>query len=171
MSATPPTRFATPADASLAARLLWDFNTEFDTPTPDPAVLTARLAHLLTTGTTLAILGGEAADGVGAAGTGAAGTGAVGIGLVTLRTNVWFDGAVALLDELYVAPTHRGQGIGTAMIAALTERAVAEAWGLLEVNVDEFDADARRFYERHGFANVEQGSTERALYYWRELGT
>lgn len=164
-------RFAAPTDAAVAAQLLYDFNTEFDTPTPDPAALTERLAQLLATGTTLAILGGDPAASIGPANIGPASIGPVGIGLVTLRSNVWFDGPVALLDELYVAPMHRGQGVGTAMLAALTIRAHSEGWGLLEVNVDEFDADARRFYERHGFTNTEPGSPERALYYWNELGT
>jgi hypothetical protein len=41
---------------------------------------------------------------------------------------------------------------------------------LVEINVDEGDVDARRFYERHGFAATEPGSPERALYYYfREL--
>lgn len=154
MTETNPVRFAGPADARIAAQLLWDFNTEFDTPTPEPTVLASRLERLLTQGTTLAILGGEPA---------------VGIGLVTLRTNVWQAGPVALLDELYVAPAYRGQGIGTAIIGALIARAASDGWGLLEVNVDEFDTDARRFYERHGLANMAPGSDERALYYWRDV--
>jgi GNAT superfamily N-acetyltransferase len=150
-----PVRFATPADAPSAAQLLWDFNTEFDAATPPVAELATRLEQLLATDTTLAILGGEPA---------------VAIGLVTLRNNVWFTGPVALLDELYVAPAHRDRGIGTAIIQALLERASADGWGLVEVNVDEFDADARRFYERHGFANTEPDSDERAPYYWRTIG-
>ena len=143
-------RLASVDDAPLVARLLHDFNTEFGSPTPGSAVLEARLRTLLAGGTTLAWLGGEPAEG---------------IALVTLRTNVWFDGPVALLDELYVAPDSRGQGIGAAMIAALLEKARADGWALVEVNVDEFDLDARRFYERHGFANTEPDSEERALYY------
>lgn len=148
-----PVRLATAEDAATAAQLLHDFNTEFDTPTPGPAAIAARLITLLASGTTLAFLGGEPA---------------VAIGLVTLRTNVWFDGPVGLLDEMYVAPDMRDQGIGTAIIEALIERARQDSWGLIEINVDEFDHDTRRFYERHGFANNEPGSDERALYYWRE---
>lgn len=146
-----PVRLAAAADAALVARLLHDFNTEFESPTPGPAVIEARLRALLAGDTTHAFLGGEPA---------------AGIGLVTLRTNVWFDGPVALLDELYVEPARRSEGIGGAIIAALLERARTEHWGLVEVNVDEFDHDARRFYERHGFANTEPNSDERALYYW-----
>ena len=146
-------RLATVDDAPAAARLLHDFNTEFGSPTPGPAVLERRLRELLAEETTLAWVGGDPA---------------VGIALVTLRTNVWYDGQVALLDELYVAPGWRGRGVGSAMIDALLTRAGSENWGLVEINVDEFDHDARRFYERHGFARTEPGSDERALYYSRE---
>jgi len=140
-------------DAPVLARLLDDFNTEFGSPTPGPVVLEGRLRALLAQPTTLAWLAGDPA---------------VGIALVTLRTNVWFDGPVALLDELYVAPESRGTGIGSAMIGALLGTARERGWGLVEVNVDEFDRDARRFYERHGFVNTEPGSDERSLYYSRE---
>ena len=40
---------------------------------------------------------------------------------------------------------------------------------VLEINVDGEDADARRFYERHGYANTEPGQDETMLYYFREL--
>jgi len=146
-------RLATVEDAATVARLLDDFNTEFGSPTPGPTVLEGRLRALLAQPTTLAWLGGDPA---------------VGIVLVTLRTNVWFDGPVALLDELYVAPESRGTGIGSAMIGALLDATRERGWGLVEVNVDEFDHDARRFYERHGFVNTEPGSDERSLYYSRE---
>ena len=70
-------RLATGDDADAIARLLHDFNTEFDTESPGPTTLAGRLRTLLATTTTLAVLGGEGPDGVA---------------LVTLRTNVWFDG-------------------------------------------------------------------------------
>jgi ribosomal protein S18 acetylase RimI-like enzyme len=40
---------------------------------------------------------------------------------------------------------------------------------LFEVNVDEGDTGARRFYERHGFTTTPQGQADRMLYYEREL--
>jgi hypothetical protein len=57
---------------------------------------------------------------------------------------------------------------GSAPVAA--ERAVRERGGeALEINVDAGDVDARRFYERHGYRNTEQGSDVPLLYYFREL--
>ena len=40
-------RRATVADAAVLARLLWDFNTEFETETDDADVLAVRFARLL----------------------------------------------------------------------------------------------------------------------------
>jgi GNAT superfamily N-acetyltransferase len=89
--------------------------------------------------------------------------------LITLRRNVWYAGPVALLDELYVVAQRRRAGIGTAIIGHLFAVARARAVDLIEINVDEVDVDARRFYERHGFSSTEPGSTDRALYYSMEL--
>src|SRR4051794_34829506 len=66
-------RLATVREAAEVARLLHDFNTEFDTPTPDVEVLAHRLSHLLGDGMTFAVLAGEPA---------------VAVALVTMRTNV-----------------------------------------------------------------------------------
>jgi GNAT superfamily N-acetyltransferase len=150
----PQPRWATVADAAEIARLLVDFNAEFDTPTPPVEVITERLRNLLATPTTAALLSGEPA---------------VAVGLVTYRTNVWYDGPVALLDELYVVPHLRGRGIGSALIEKLVADSVRDGVGMIEINVDEGDVDTQRFYDRHGFTTTEPGSTERAFYYWLEL--
>lgn len=147
-------RRATPDDADEVARLLHDFNTEFDTPSPGPAVLAPRLRDLLAGDETVAIL---------------AGVPAVGVALVTLRPNVWYAGPVALLDELYVVPDLRDRGIGSAIIAELMAMAQERRVGLIEINVDEDDVDAQRFYERHGFSGVDPTTSERAFYFSREL--
>lgn len=146
---------ATVDDADVVGRLLDDFNREFDTPTPGPGVLADRLRVLLATERTIAIL---------------AGAPAIAVALVTLRPNVWYSGPVALLDELYVAPPLRGCGIGTTIVQELLEIAHRRRVALIEINVDEGDVDAQRFYARHGFTATEPGSDERAFYYSRQLG-
>ncbi len=145
---------ASAGEAAEVARLLDAFNVEFDTPTPGVEVLAARLRVLLAGEDTLAIL---------------AGVPAVAVALVTLRPNVWYPGPVALLDELYVAPDLRGHGIGSRLIGRLLTEAAERSVSLVEINVDEGDVDARRFYERYGFNAIDPGSNERALCYFQEL--
>ena len=148
-------RLAGVEEADEVAGLLHDFNREFDTPSPGVAVLAERLRGLLAGEVTVALL---------------AGAPAVGVALVTLRPNVWYDGPVALLDELYVRPDLRGKGIGSSIIEALLALARDRGVDLVEINVDESDVDAQRFYDRHGFCGTATPqSTERSFYYWREL--
>jgi GNAT superfamily N-acetyltransferase len=148
-------RLAAVADADVLARLLHDFNTEFDTPTPGVDAISARLHDLLATESTFAVV---------------AESPAVGIALVTLRPNVWYDGPVALLDELYVVPDRRGRGIGSSMLALMESECAVRRVALVEINVDDGDVDAARFYRRHGYSDVDPDSGDRASYFSKELG-
>jgi GNAT superfamily N-acetyltransferase len=147
-------RQATASDADVLAELLDAFNREFDTPSPGPEVLSARLPQLIATNDLVALLGGEPA---------------VAVAVVSFRPNVWSDGPAALLDELYVRPAMRGQRFGHAMLEAACELARRRGAESLEVNVDGEDADARRFYEAHGFRHTEPGAAAPMFYYYRDL--
>ena len=136
-------RRAGPADAEVLGRLLWDFNTEFETETDDADVLAARFARLLPLDEIVAVLAEDGGEPVGFA-------------LVSLRPAIWFDGPVSQLEELYVVPRLRSHGIGTQVLDLAHE---------MHINVDEVDADTRRFYERHGFVNIEPGVDYRMLCY------
>ncbi len=149
-------RLATVADADEVARLLDAFNREFDTETPGPAVLAERLRILLAGPETFAVLAGPPGAGVGLA-------------LVTTRPNVWYDGSVALLDELYVVPDLRSRGIGGRVMALVDATAQERGVARIEINVDEGDVDAQRFYERLGFSATEPDTGERAYYYARDV--
>ncbi len=143
------------ADAEDAARLLHDFNTEFDEPTPGVPALSERLAKLLEDGEATVLLGGEGPDG---------------IAVMRLRTAIWTGGPEAHLQELYVAPAQRGQGIGRALLeAAMAAAREAGATGI-DLNTGETDTAARTLYESSGFTNREgspQGPS--MLFYEREL--
>jgi GNAT superfamily N-acetyltransferase len=147
-------RTATPSDAATVARLLDAFNREYDTPTPGPDVLAARLRGLLAGGDVIAFLAGDPA---------------VAVALLTLRPNVWYDGPVALVDELYVAPEARGRGLGSALLLAVEAFIRERGVRLIEIAVDGADADAHRFYERHGYTSTEASQDQPSFYYHREL--
>jgi GNAT superfamily N-acetyltransferase len=145
-------RRATTSDAPVLGRLLWDFNTEFDTETDDADVLAARFERILGLDGIIAVLASDAGTPVGFA-------------LLSLRPAIWFDGPVSQLEELYVVPERRDQGIGTEILA-LSRRLVGELGSPeMHINVDEVDTDTRRFYERHGFVNIEEGADYRMLCY------
>ena len=147
-------RAATPSDAETVARLLDAFNREYHTPTPGPAVLAARLRGLLAGSDVIAFLAGDPA---------------VAVALLTLRPNVWYDGPVALVDELYVAPEARGRGFGSALLVAAESFTRERGGSLIEIAVDGADADAHRFYERHGYTSTEDGQDQPSFYYQRSL--
>jgi GNAT superfamily N-acetyltransferase len=149
-----PVRLASAADAGDLASLLHAFNSEFEVPTPGPAVLASRLVPLLEGSWTFAVLAGAPPQG---------------FALVTLRTNVWFVGLVAMVDELYVEPPVRGGGLGTALMTFVEQECRARSVDFVEINVDSGDTDARRFYERIGYSGVDPDSGEPALFYSREL--
>ena len=147
-------RVATAADVATIAVLLHDFNEEFGDPSPGPAVLERRLRAQLPRDDVEAVVAEDPA---------------VGIALLFFRPSVWAEGPAVTLDELYVVPERRGQGLGTAMIElafALSRERGAE-W--FELDTSESDVGARRFYERHGLRNTEPGEDDRALYYSRTL--
>lgn len=147
-------RVATVAEAATVAGLLDAFNREYGTPTPGPAVLATRLRRLLAGNEVIALLAGDPA---------------VAVALLTLRPNVWYEGPVALLDELYVAPELRVRGVGSTLLMAAEAMTRERGGELLEINVDGDDIDARRFYERHGYTNTESGQDQPLYYYYREL--
>lgn len=147
-------RRATADDAEEVAHLLDAFNREFDTPTPGIAALADRWRQHASSESLIAIIAGRPG---------------IAIAIISFRPNVWSEGPVALLDELYVAPAQRNQGIGSAVLASVEQCCKERQVGLIEINVDIGDTDARRFYERHGFSAIEPDTGEHALYYHRAI--
>lgn len=154
---TPAVRIATADDAEVVGGLLHDFNVEFDTPTPSAAEFAARFAVLLQRDDVVVLVAdhGQIAS--------------IGFAFLTLRPTPYGDGPIAQLEELYVRPAYRGRGIGSTLIDAALTHVTAVHAVEMQINVDEIDADARRFYERHGFVNLQPGTDYRMLCYLREL--
>jgi GNAT superfamily N-acetyltransferase len=148
-------RIADLADVTAVAQMLHDFNVEFDTPTPDPSVLSDRLCGMLDRDDVAILLAGDPP---------------VGVALLTFRPTVWDPGPITLLEELYVRPEVRRRRIGHRLLERAVAMAEARGSQTFEINVDEGDADARRFYAAHGFSEIQPETNERAFYYYRSLG-
>lgn len=148
-------RRAAPGDAAEVARLLHDFNTEFDEPAPPVEVLAGRFRELIAVGTIVVLLAGEEPHGFAQ--------------FRFLRT-AWSEALSVYLEELYVAPARRGEGIGRALLEATMETAREGGADRIDLNTGETDREARALYESSGFTNRE-GSEDgpSMLYYEREL--
>jgi ribosomal protein S18 acetylase RimI-like enzyme len=148
-------RRATPADAATVAPLLHDFNTEFDEPTPGVAVLAERVEELLGDGTIEVLLAGAGPDG---------------LSQFRFLRSVWGGGLGVYLEELYVVPRRRGEGIGRALLEATMEAARERGADHIDLNTGETDTAARSLYESAGFTNREGGPDGPSmLYYERDL--
>jgi ribosomal protein S18 acetylase RimI-like enzyme len=142
-------------DAAGIARLLHDFNTEYDEPTPAVAWLTSTVARLLAAGEIVVLLAGEGPDG---------------LALFRLRPALWSEGSEAYLQELYVVPGLRGRGIGRALLEATMDAAREAGAAGIDLNTGATDTAARALYESAGFSNREGSPDGPAmLFYEREL--
>ncbi len=68
---------------------------------------------------------------------------------------VTFDPANGYLDQLCVAPPARGSGLAPVLLDAAKRLAP----GVVELDVNEANGRARRFYEREGFHAVTRGAS------------
>ena len=107
-------RAAGPADADVVGRLLRDFNDEFDTPGPDADDFSRRFHTLLDRPDILLLLAEND-------------THPVGFAYLTLRPTPYYDGLLAQLEELYVHPDLRDQGIGTKLLLEAVDAVRASA--------------------------------------------
>ena len=144
-------------EAHVVAKLLYDFNREFDEPTPPVVELAERIAYLLEGSDTVVLLVGNDPDG---------------LAVLRFRPAIWSSGLECYLAELYVVPVHRGKGIGRALMEAALEEARNRGADTMEIGVDEPDVAARRLYESLGFSNRVGGAKGPVMYvYERDLGS
>jgi ribosomal protein S18 acetylase RimI-like enzyme len=142
-------------DAADIARLLHDFNVEYSEPTPAVEELTKTIARLLEEDEITVLLAGDGPDG---------------LSLLRFRPGIWSGGDETYLQELYVVPPLRGQGIGRALLEATIELARECGADGIDLNTGETDTAARALYESMGFTNRE-GSPDgpSMLFYEREI--
>jgi GNAT superfamily N-acetyltransferase len=78
----------------------------------------------------------------------------VGYAAVALGFSLEFGGRSAFLDELYVRPSSRGQGIGTLALRLLQDACRRLGARSLALEVDLENAGAEALYRREGFSTI-----------------
>jgi GNAT superfamily N-acetyltransferase len=148
-------RRAGAGDAANVARLLHDFNSEYEDYTPGVPALTERLGELLANNEITVLLAGDPPEG---------------FALFRIRPSLWAKAGDAYLEELYVVPAQRRKGIGRALLNAAIDAARKAGANHFELTTGETDTEARALYESHGFTNHE-GAPDgpRMLYYELDL--
>ena len=142
-----------PDALAVAGRLLHDFNTEYDDPSPGAPALTARLGELVADGGTDVLLGGDAE----------------GVAVLRYRPSLWSRADECYLAELYVVPARRGSGVGRTLLRACVERARARGCDFMDLSTSEDDVAARHLYEAEGFRRTEGEGGPLTFHYEIEL--
>jgi ribosomal protein S18 acetylase RimI-like enzyme len=137
---TDAVRLAGSDDAEAIGRLLHDFNTEYDYDTPGPEAVAKRIGELIETGDVTVLLVGDGPEG---------------LALLRFRPSLWSETLDCYMEELYVVPDRRGQGLGRALMEAAMDHARERGAGYMDLGTAETDTAARALYEKLGFDNHE----------------
>ena len=146
-----------PGSIADAARLLHDFNAEYDEPAPDPALLVPRLRDLIRDGHVIVLLARDPEDA------------AVGVAAMRVQPSIIGLANEAYLAELYVVPDRRGQGYGRALITEAMHLARAQGADYAFLITSEEDRLAQRLYDAAGFRTTEGEGGPRMIAYEMDL--
>ena len=117
--------------------------------------LTEQLERLLADGEATVLLGGDGPDG---------------LAVLRFRPALWMPTLDAYLEELYVAPARRGEGLGRALLDATLATARDAGAKFISLGTSEDDTAALGLYESAGFTNREGDPDGPVmLFYEREL--
>ena len=141
-----------------AAQLLHDFNVEYDEPAPPPDQLAARLAELVEGDHVTVLIAREHETGT-----------SIGVAVMRLQPSVWSRALEAYLAELYVVPSHRGQGYGRDLVTEAMRVARDRGADYAFLVTSEDDRRAQRLYEAVGFRRTEGDGGPLMLAYERDL--
>ena len=148
-------RLAGPDDAPTLGRLLHRFDREYEQKTPEAETLARHYATLLAEGELVALLGWKGPDG---------------FVQFRLRRSHYTGEPDAYIEELYVVPERRGEGLGRSLLEAAIDAARERGATHVELTTSEDDTEARGLYESAGFTNREgRPDGPVMLYYERDL--
>ncbi len=88
-------------------------------------------------------------------------TGPLGFALFFHNFSTWTGRRGLYLEDLYVTPDARGQGVGTALLRHLAALALERGCGRFEWSVLDWNADAIAFYRRVGAVGQDEWTVQR----------
>ena len=88
-------------------------------------------------------------------------TGPLGFALFFHNFSTWTGRRGLYLEDLYVTPNARGQGVGTALLRHLAALALERGCGRFEWSVLDWNADAIAFYRRMGAVGQDEWTVQR----------
>lgn len=139
----------------MFGKLLHAFNVEFGEQTPSAELIAERAAPLIASGDVTVLFAGDGPDG---------------FAQLRFRPSLYTGALDAYLEELYVTPALRGQGLGRALLEAALEHARERGARHIDLNTSDDDVAARALYERMGFTDREGAPDgSQMLYYERDL--
>ncbi len=71
--------------------------------------------------------------------------------VILLAYSLEFGGRLGLLDELFVAESHRGRGVAVEALAFAEQQCREQGWQALHLEVDQDNYRAQSVYRRAGF--------------------
>lgn len=130
-------RQATPADQPAILELLRIYCSEANTPLPDEHLL-AGLDPLLTNDNHGVVLVAEDAE-------------IIGYSILTWGWGIESGGMEALVDEMLIHPSRRGEGIGEKLLRATLERAKQQGVKVVFLETEKDNPRSRKLYSKLGF--------------------
>ncbi|HOB61426.1 MAG TPA: GNAT family N-acetyltransferase [Candidatus Competibacteraceae bacterium] len=131
---------ATLADIPALSDLLSVLFTQEAEFTPDPEAQRRGLAHIIGNAAMGAVWVAKQDDRI------------IGMVNILFTVSTALGERVALLEDMVVAPAHRGAGVGSALIAAAIAWARGQGCRRITLLTDRANEAAQRFYRRQGFA-------------------
>jgi GNAT superfamily N-acetyltransferase len=132
---------AEPDEAEAVARLLVEFRDHYGRDWPAENSILASVERLIETPDTEYLLASAGPDAPPA-----------GVCQLRYRHSVWMAAEDCWLEDLFVADSARGAGLGAGLVALALERARARGCRRVELDTSESNEAALRLYHRFGFS-------------------
>lgn len=150
-------RPATPHDTEAIAGMAIAFRNHLERDTPSDQCFHRSVAFLLAADDASFLIASEAGRPLGYI-------------LLRYRYSMWADGVEATLEDLFVDPAARRNGVGRALVEDALRHATRRGCCSICLDTNEHNAASTRIYRQLGFNEVSRRWNGRQLFFRRSLG-